>query len=124
MSYAEQVANMLGVKLREAFNIPGVPNMLFMITDEGAKFFNYEDKKWHTSSILSDIFCGSYKNIEKKWKPARYENYYFPTPITKVLWAYTKWVDSPNDNTRYERGLVCKTKEEAISLAKKMLTAV
>lgn len=65
MSYAEQVANMLGVKLREAFNIPGIPNMLFMITDEGVKFFNYEDKKWHTSSILSDIFCGSYKNIEK-----------------------------------------------------------
>lgn len=37
------------------------------------------------------------------------------------LWESCLWVGDNYDNNRFSRGLVCKTEEEAVELARRML---
>ena len=63
----------------------------------------------------------------RSWKPAFGEKYYTPSINHKglpFLWNPILWNDAEFDNRLYERGLVCRTKEEAEELAKKILAFV
>ena len=53
-----------------------------------------------------------------------YDEYYYPIPSDRDLWESRLWIGDNYDNSRFSRGLVCKTKEEAIDMAKKMLAVV
>lgn len=58
-----------------------------------------------------------------KWKPEIGETYYIPDMFFKGkedILAYI-WSDSELDYRKYEAGIVCRTKEEAIELSDKML---
>lgn len=58
-----------------------------------------------------------------KWKPEIGETYYIPDMFfegKKDILAYI-WSDSELDYRKYEAGIVCHTKEEAIELSSKML---
>ncbi len=60
-----------------------------------------------------------------KWKPEYQGVYYSPNVDNgKILVRSFKWDDSWEDEDLYEAGLVCKTKEEALELAEKMLAVV
>lgn len=65
------------------------------------------------------------KRQEEKWKPARHRNYFVPLfghkrqKYTSLLWS-----GDSVDKSYYEQGLVCKTPEEAIALAERMLEAI
>ena len=57
------------------------------------------------------------------WKPAKGERYYEPI-IDNFLGraCFTCWSGSEYDNYRYDNGLVFRTEEEAIEMAKIMQT--
>lgn len=58
-----------------------------------------------------------------KWKPEIGETYYIPDMFCEGkedILAYI-WSDSELDYRKYEAGIVCRTKEEAIELSSKML---
>lgn len=57
-----------------------------------------------------------------KWKPEVGETYYIPC----LIGIYSEcldfvWNDHPWDRRRYAAGIICRTKDEAIELAQKML---
>ena len=58
-----------------------------------------------------------------KWKPEVGETYYIPDMFfegKEDILAYI-WSDSELDYRKYEAGIVCRTKEEAVELSDKML---
>lgn len=58
-----------------------------------------------------------------KWKPEIGETYYIPDMFfegKEDILAYI-WSDSELDYRKYEAGIVCRTKEEAVELSSKML---
>ena len=58
-----------------------------------------------------------------KWKPEIGETYYIPDMFfegKEDILAYI-WSDSELDYRKYEAGIVCRTKEEAVELSDKML---
>ena len=57
-----------------------------------------------------------------KWKPKVGEAYYVPKlDDYKADYIDIVWSDFPWDDVRYNAGFVCRTKEEALELAEKML---
>lgn len=57
-----------------------------------------------------------------KWKPELDERYYIPCVCTgKGNFRWCRWIDDELDYSRYEAGIICESKEEAIELARKML---
>lgn len=67
---------------------------------------------------------GSLLTYELFWKPKEGETYYCPNIFGEDLYNVSVWVDSVVDKDFYIHGLVFKTKEEAIAMAKKMLMVV
>ena len=58
-----------------------------------------------------------------KWKPKVGETYYVPKlDDYEADYIDIIWSDFPWDEVRYNAGFVCRTKEEALELAEKMLT--
>lgn len=64
--------------------------------------------------------CGE----KERWAPKYGETYYCPEPDDEPKYFSEKWDGNELDNLLFSRNLVCKTKEEAIALAEKMLKAV
>lgn len=59
-----------------------------------------------------------------KWKPEIGDKYYTPdTLLGEASDLAYAWSGSKVDTRMYEAGIVCRTKEEALVLAKKMLAA-
>lgn len=134
-NYMSGVANLLGVELEEVFRIDGTGHY-FRFTDTGLEVSVctslaelkhtawFSEESCEESCMLSGLLTGELKIKKRPWKPARHDLYYIPFPTDKMLWEYATWTDSDNDYSRLNRGLVFKTKEEAIEAAKKMLAAV
>lgn len=60
-----------------------------------------------------------------RWEPSMQEDYYIPDTDEGVAdYAWDRWRDFPEDKARLANNLVCKTKEQAIAKAQKMLDAV
>lgn len=57
------------------------------------------------------------------WKPQIDEKYYIPYFATRSgdMFEIYRWDNDGVDRKRYDMGIVCKTKEEAIALGQKML---
>ena len=127
-----EVAQMLGVELEEVFKVTD---------DDSGKYHNYykftekkgievsdDNVKWEADTagtlVLKWLLIGVARIIKLPWKPAVYDEYYYPIPSDRDLWESRLWIGDNYDNSRFSRGLVCKTKEEAIDMAKKMLAVV
>lgn len=70
--------------------------------------------------LMVDMIIGKIKRV-KQWKPKYEERYCVPNIRTNVLYDNFIWTGDNIDKRFLERGLVCKTEEEAASLANKML---
>lgn len=70
---------------------------------------------------LKEIKDEGYIIPEEKWKPEIYEEYYVADPATTNLYSRYTWSDNTYNNDLLEKGLVFRTKEEAIKAAEKML---
>jgi len=116
MNKMKEVAELLGVELNEPFEIEGEFCNPFVIKEDGL-YDKYNDKDDETFSCL---IWGEYK-IKKKWKPEIWKKYYVPALTEDDFYWVNIYIDDDYDRFLLKRGLICKTKEEAIALAKKML---
>ena len=59
-----------------------------------------------------------------KWKPRIGEIYFVPSlAFFKADYVPHEWAGGPIEENWYKSGFVCRTREEALELAKKMLAA-
>lgn len=57
-----------------------------------------------------------------KWKPEWDERYYIPCVCAGVGdFHWCRWRNDKLDYLRYDTGIICESKKEAIEMAKKML---
>lgn len=125
MNYIPQVAKMLGVEIGERFTVKYTKRKIgtsFYFAEDG---LHNEESSDVYSMTLAGILYGKYEIKKLPWKPNLNEMYYVPY-INGAITNYTKsvWKNDEIDLLRYNANLVCRTKEEAIEKAKKMLAAV
>lgn len=119
----------LGVEVGEVFKITDAFN------NKSHRYFRFTEADIEVSDdcvtwerakaiVLKCLLMGDARIIKLPWKPAVYDEYYYPIPSDRDLWESRLWIGDNYDNSRFSRGLVCKTKEEAIDMAKKMLAVV
>lgn len=126
-NHMKEVAKLLGVELRETFKIAddifGEHPRYYRFAENVCLEASNDGVKWETADagVLEDILLGDVRIIKLPWKPREDERYFYPLPSDKGLWGGSTWTDSNYDNIRLNRGLVLKTREEAIAVAEKML---
>ena len=122
-----EVAKMFGLELEEHFHITkkSYENTVYKFTKDGVAFYDNKLRTWYESvGALAGILTGETEVVKLPWKPKMRERYYYPIPSDRDLWESCLWVGDNYDNNRFSRGLVCKTEEEAVELARQMLAVV
>ncbi len=129
-NYMTTVAAVLGVEMGDTFKVVYIDSNI-----EDEKYFQLTKKGLETSddgihwrgtvpSVLQDLMTGKARVATLPWKPRINETYYIPCIVAdpEYMFSVRSWNDKDYDNEYYRMGLVCKTKEEAVELARRMLT--
>ena len=121
----KDIARILGVELEEVFSIKHegvVYDSCFKLTEFGLAKLSDNTGCWVMIGIDS-LLNGYDEIILKHWRPNNGGYYYLPmlTPNVSDRYEMHRWDGGNFDKFWLNHGLVCKTKEEAIELAKKML---
>jgi hypothetical protein len=112
MNYMKKVANMLGVELGEEFYLKK-GNFKYKLVQSGLLF---KDGGWYNASItLVELLSGE-KEIE--WKPKDGEQCWFIYADIQEPQFETFSDTAYHDNILLSRGLITKTKEDAINIMK------
>ena len=122
-NYIAEVAKLLDVEVGETFSINQTsPLTIFRFTDKCLQTSTGSDI-WVTanSATLYQLLNGRLSIHKLPWKPTKGEKYYVPHILDRDLWDCYSWDDEEYDEELYKRGVVFKTKEEAVMAAKKML---
>lgn len=127
-NHIAEVARMLGVEIGEIFKIADNRNS-FLEWTRYYRFTNNEvemskdEIHWEkcVSKVLELLIKGEI-GIKRPWKPQNGEFYFSPSPTRKSLKECLAWVGDENDNYRLNRGFVFRTPDEAVAVARKMLT--
>ena len=120
----EEVAKMFGLELEEHFHITkkSYENTVYKFTKDGVAFYDNKLRIWYESvGALAGILTGETEVVKLPWKPKMDEKYYIPSIFDWDFYKYNFWLNDECDEKYYKRGLVFKTKEEAIKMSKKML---
>ena len=126
-NHIAEVAQMLGVKIGETFKLTddthGDYHRYYQFTDKKGFETSVDGLKWETAAavVLRGILMGDIRIVKLPWKPKMEEKYYVPNIFDWDFYKYNFWFDDKYDKNFYKRGLVFKTKEEAIEMSKKML---
>ena len=126
-NHIAEVAQMLGVKIGETFKLTddthGDYHRYYQFTDKKGFETSVDGLKWETAAavVLRGILMGDIRIVKLPWKPKIEEKYYVPNIFDLDSYSYNFWFDDEHDEKFYKRGLVFKTKEEAIGMSKKML---
>lgn len=134
MNYMKHIANLFNLELGEPFtllNSNGDEDKNgYIFTENGLEKSDehingiYEQTKG-CDVILANMFRGYYDIKKIPWKPQDNDKYYFPNVQCGEAYATAAiWLDRPNDRQRYEAGMVCKTADESVEKAEKMLAAL
>ena len=127
INHMEDVAKMFGLELEEHFHITkkSYENTVYKFTKDGVAFYDNKLRTWYESvGALAGILTGETEVVKLPWKPKMDEKYYIPSIFDWDFYKYNFWLNDECDEKYYKRGLVFKTKEEAIEMAKKMLAVV
>lgn len=111
----------------EEFRIKGIrAEVLYKISEKGLVKHHLGSDNWETESLmLVRLLTGDFAEIIKlPWKPKYDEDYYIPSVGNALSYNHFYWKGDKLDNRYYNLGIVCKTKEEAVAMVKKMLAAV
>ena len=122
-NHMEEVAKLLGVELEEEFHIKGAPiEWIYELSDDGLIMYNEGQCHGTLPHLLTGLLTGKNEIVKLPWKPTnKGETYYMPAIDDESGYYTVDWLNDDSDKLRYHRGLVCRTKEEAIALAKEML---
>ena len=130
-NYMKQIADMLGVELDEEFRIKEVSpayyykfsdrRLLLYVRDKDGRLIGSCDAKPQT---LEYLLTGKYTIIKMPWKPAENEIYFIPRIDKPEMACWNIWGNSKTDISRYNLGIVCKAKKDAVAIAEKMLAAI
>lgn len=121
MNYMPEVAKMLGVEIGEEFEIDSFSGF-YKITEEDGCIS--ETETFTINAHLFGILSGQFEIKRKPWIPKYGERYWYPCLCAAYLAESTHNNHSSFDDTRIERKIVFRTKEEAVQAAKKMLKAL
>lgn len=133
MNHMTEVAKMFGVELGESFKITsdtqGDYQNYYRFTENNCIEFSDDGVEWKMTTaavLLKDILMGDIRIIKLPWKPQKGTPYYIPCIVAQPEYMYSVnyWSNDDYDKEYYRMGLVCKTSEEAIALAEKMLDTV
>lgn len=128
INYMKEVTKLLGVKVGEVFKlIDGdsgkYPNYYRFTTERGFEC-SCDNTNWGVGSprMLNGILTGKVSISKLSWRPQVWDTYYIPSINNKSCY-YNKfqWRNDNCDREFYNRKIVCRTKEEAIVLAREML---
>lgn len=120
------IIELLGVDFEESFRLDSTTiNSDFKFTIDGLYMFNWTTENWvPNSDVLYGLITGTY-TINKPKKPlAMGTEYFIPNLTYPSLYVPVTWSAKDFDFQNLKNGLICKTKEEAIEMAKKMLAVV
>lgn len=121
-NHMKQVAEMLGVELWEEFKVDG--NSLMFYLDQHGLAWTCGDAIGYDNELLCNILNGS-KTIKKHpWLPKNCDIYFVPNPYMERMFETRTWTGCNIDNSILNHNLCCKTTEEALEKAKKMLAAI
>ena len=126
-NHIAEVAHVLGVKIGETFKLTddthGDYHQYYQFTDKKGFETSLDGVKCKTAAaeVLKDILMGDIRIVKLPWKPKMDEKYYIPSIFDWDFYKYNFWLNDECDEKYYKRGLVFKTKEEAIKMSKKML---
>ena len=123
-NYMTTVAAVLGVEMGDTFKVIYTDSNI-----EDEKYFQLTKKGLETSddgihwrgtvpSVLQDLMTGKARVATLPWKPRINEAYYCIRPASEKH----RLKDTEDERKYYDMGLVCKTGEEAVELARRMLT--
>ena len=120
--YMAKVAETLGVEIGEVFKIDSKPHCPFRFTHKCLQV-SVTPGCWLMGSddYLRGFLNGSLSIRKLFWKPKKRETYYCPNIFGMDLYDVIVWDDGIVDKEFYIRGLVFKTKEEAIAMSRRML---
>lgn len=120
----QKVANILGLKLYEYFKLKGYSS-IFYLSDLGLESFSEEEQDG-LPEILEKILLDCYTIEKLGWSPDVGKIYFVPDIICEGKTRRSVWLNfpTPYECIALERGLLCKTEEEAQELADIMLEAV
>lgn len=120
----DKVADILGVQLNEIFHIVGHGNEQYLLSKFGHLCRVKDGVELPVDGGLDKLIIGMYEIVEKPRTPARGSFFYTPDFECKELFKPSIWANEPQQLEAYKNGVVCKTPDEAIEMAKKMLEAV
>lgn len=127
-NHMKEVAELLEVELGEVFqvdNCRSVAEMYYRLTEDGLEQSDTPNGEWIEGDewILALLLTGEADIIQLPWKPQDGKQYYTPhiTVYSENMYDIYCWDGNDYDKERYRMGIVCKTANEAIELAKKML---
>ena len=123
-----KVAKLLGVELEEEFEIMGAPvGCVYKLSEKGVALYHKEENWWEMlPHMLTLLLTGECKIVKLPWKPKMNEEYYVPYIhyAESSMCSVFPWHGDKVDNKLYQLGLVCKTREEAIAMTKKMIAGL
>lgn len=130
-NHIKEVSKLLGVEVGEVFQVDGDPSIkdcFFKFSDNDLQLsaVNGGNDTWTVASDtrLLGILYGRLRIRKLPYKPTKGEKYYVSHILNRDLWDCYSWNDDEYDEELYKRGVVFKTKEEAVMAAKKMLVAI
>ena len=122
-----KVAEILRIELKTPFKVVRVADNdlfdnYFRLTEEGLQS-SYSKDCWkdNVSFILEGLMIGKYAIVGVSQMPRKGAYYYIPDITVRTKYSRYVWYGDKTDLEYYHLGLVCNTKKEAITLAKKML---
>ena len=127
-NYMAGVAELLGIEIGQSFKIVddtyGIRQSYYRLTEENGCEISDDNTSWVTVSaeVLKWLIMGDVRISKLPWKPTNEGEWYYTPALDTESGCYTVyWENDDTDKRRYRRGLIFKTREEAIAVSKKML---
>ena len=127
VNHMQEVAEILGVELNTPFKLVRVVNNehfepYFRLTQYGLQSL-HSDNTWRSneSVFFEELMNGQLAIVGVPQLPRKEEYYYVPDINAGDKYFCCIWYGNEVDMERYHAGLVCRTKNEAVKLAQRML---
>lgn len=125
-SHMRDIIELLGVDFEESFRLDSTTiNSDFKFTMDGLYMFSCITEDWLPApEVLCGLITGTFIINKPKKSLAMGTEYFIPNLTYPSLYSSVTWSAKDFDFQNLKNGLICKTKEEAIDMAKKMLAVI